>query len=57
MKNKKFLVALITFIILMLSSTMAYATEGMEVLSNAERYKWFTIIPPVITLIINFITI
>lgn len=56
MKNKKFLVALITFIILMLSSTMAYSTEGMEVLSNAERYKWFTIIPPLVAIILAFIT-
>lgn len=56
MKNKKFLVALITFIILMLSSTMAYATEGAEVLSNAERYKWFTIIPPLVAIILAFIT-
>ena len=56
MKNKKFLVALITFIILMLSSTMAYATESTDVLSNAEIYKWFTIIPPLVAIILAFIT-
>lgn len=35
MKNKKFLIVLITFIVLMLSSTMVYAAESTEVISNA----------------------
>ena len=51
MKNKKFLIVLITFIVLMLSSTMVYAAESTEVISNAERFKWFTLIPPLVAII------
>lgn len=56
MKNKKFLIVLITFIVLMLSSTMVYAAESTEVISNAERFKWFTLIPPLVAIILAFIT-
>lgn len=56
MKNKKFLTALIAFIVFMLSSTIVYASESTEAISNAERYQWFTIIPPLVAIILAFIT-
>lgn len=56
MKNKRNLIFLITFIMMMLSSTVVFAAENGEVLSNAERFQWFTIIPPLVAIVLAFIT-
>ncbi len=56
MKNKRSLIFLMTFIMMMLSSTVVFAAENGEVLSNAERFQWFTIIPPLVAIVLAFIT-
>lgn len=56
MKNKRSLIFLMTFIMIMLSSTVVFAAENGEVLSNAERFQWFTIIPPLVAIVLAFIT-
>lgn len=56
MKSKRILIFLVMFIMMILSSTVVFASENGEVLSNAERFQWFTIIPPVVAIILAFIT-
>ncbi|MBW6411096.1 Na+/H+ antiporter NhaC family protein [Clostridium weizhouense] len=57
MKNsKKYYVFLLTFIMLFMTSTVVFAEEVDVSAVNAVKFGWFTIIPPLIAIVLAFIT-
>ncbi|CUO36750.1 Na+/H+ antiporter NhaC family protein [Clostridium sp. NSJ-49] len=56
MKKTGFRVILLTMIIFTLSTTMAFASELEPAAVNAERFGLLTLIPPIVAIVLAFIT-
>lgn len=56
MKKTGFRVTLLTIIIFTLSTTMAFASELEPAAVNAERFGLLTLIPPIVAIVLAFIT-
>lgn len=56
MKKTGFRVILLTIIIFTLSTTMAFASELEPAAVNAERFGLLTLIPPIVAIVLAFIT-
>ncbi len=56
MKKTGFRVILLTMIIFTLSTTMAFASELEPAVVNAERFGLLTLIPPIVAIVLAFIT-
>lgn len=56
MKNKKFRILLMTMMIFLLSTTMVFASEVDPATVNAEHYGFITLLPPIIAIVLAFIT-
>ncbi|MBE6051710.1 MAG: Na+/H+ antiporter NhaC family protein [Clostridium sp.] len=56
MKNKKYLMLLSTLLFVLFSSTTALAVDAETVASNAEHFGIWTIIPPLVAIVLAFIS-
>ncbi|MEG0856475.1 MAG: Na+/H+ antiporter NhaC family protein [Terrisporobacter sp.] len=56
MKNRKFRVILMTMMVFLLSTTMVFASEVDLATVNAEHYGFITLLPPIIAIVLAFIT-
>lgn len=56
MKKRRYLIFLLTFILVMGLSTVAFATEVDQGVVNAEKFGIWTIIPPLVAIVLAFIT-
>ena len=56
MKNQKTKIALISIMIFMMSTVMAFAEEVDIVQVNADKYGVLTLIPPIVAILLAFIT-
>ncbi len=56
MKKRRYLIFLLTFILVMGLSTVAFATEVDQGVINAEKFGIWTIIPPLVAIVLAFIT-
>ena len=56
MKKRRYLIFLLTFILVMGLSTVAFAAEVDQGVINAEKFGVWTIIPPLVAIILAFIT-
>lgn len=56
MKNKRWLVFLTTLVMMMLTSTVVFAAEEGIATSNATSFGIWTLIPPVVAIVLAFIT-
>ncbi len=56
MKKRNYLVFLLTFILVMSMSTVAFASEVDPGVVNAEKFGIWTIIPPLVAIVLAFIT-
>lgn len=56
MKKRRYLIFLLTFILVMGLSTVAFAAEVDQGVINAEKFGIWTIIPPLVAIILAFIT-
>lgn len=56
MNRKRNLVFLFTFVMFMMSSTLVFAADAETVAKNANNFGIFTIIPPLVAIILAFIT-
>lgn len=56
MKKRSYRVLLLTMMVFLLSTTLAFAADGEAVVSNAEKFGIFTLIPPVVAIVLAFIT-
>ncbi|WP_294349525.1 Na+/H+ antiporter NhaC family protein [uncultured Clostridium sp.] len=56
MKNKKYLVLLSTLLLVILSSTTVFAADAETIASNAEHFGIWTIIPPLVAIVLAFIS-
>ena len=56
MKNQKTKIALISIMIFMMSTVMAFAEEVDIVQVNADKYGVLTLIPPIVAIVLAFIT-
>ena len=56
MKKRNYLVFLFTFILMMSMTTVAFASEVDPGNVNAERFGIWTIIPPLVAIVLTFIT-
>ena len=56
MKNRRFRVILMTMMVFLLSTTIVFATDGDVATVNAEHYGFLTLIPPIIAIVLAFIT-
>ena len=56
MKNKKYLVLLSTLLLVILSSTTVFAADSETIASNAEHFGIWTIIPPLVAIVLAFIS-
>ncbi|WP_024614148.1 Na+/H+ antiporter NhaC family protein [Clostridium sp. Ade.TY] len=56
MKKRNYLVFLLTFILMMSISTVAFAAEVDPGTLNAEKFGLWTIIPPLVAIVLAFIT-
>lgn len=56
MKKRNYLVFLLTFILIMSMSTVAFASEVDPGIVNAEKFGVWTIIPPLVAIVLAFIT-
>lgn len=56
MKKRNYLVFLLTLVLMLSMSTVAFAAEVDPGVANAERYGWLTVIPPLVAIILAFIT-
>ena len=55
-RSKKLLVFFTALMIMMLSTTTVFAAEGDVVVENASRFGWFTLVPPLVAIVLAFIT-
>lgn len=56
MKNRRFRVVLMTMMVFLLSTTMVFASEVDAATVNSEHYGFITLLPPIIAIILAFIT-
>ena len=56
MKNQKTKIVLISIMIFMMSTVMAFAEEVDIVQVNADKYGVLTLIPPIVAIVLAFIT-
>lgn len=56
MKNRRFRVILMTMMIFLLSTTIVFASEVDVATVNAEHYGIITLLPPIIAIVLAFIT-
>ena len=56
MKNKKYLLLLSTLLLVILSSTTVFAADAETIASNAEHFGIWTIIPPLVAIVLAFIS-
>ncbi|MGN1032404.1 MAG: Na+/H+ antiporter NhaC family protein [Intestinibacter sp.] len=56
MRNKKTKVALISMMIFLMSTVMAFAEEVDIAQVNADKYGFLTLIPPVVAIVLAFVT-
>ena len=57
MKNQKTKIVLISIMIFMMSTVMAFAEEVDIAQVNADKYGVLTLIPPIVAIVIAFFTI
>ena len=56
MKNKKTKIALISMMIFLMSTVMAFAEEVDIAQVNADKYGFLTLIPPIVAIVLAFVT-
>ena len=56
MKKRSYKVLLLTMIVFILSTTCAFAAELEPAVVNAEKYGFWTLIPPIVAIVLAFIT-
>lgn len=56
MKNKKIIVLLIVSMLIVLATPIAFADEVDITLQNAQKFKALTLIPPIVSIVLAFIT-
>ena len=56
MKKRSYKVLLLTMIVFILSTTCAFAAELEPAVANAERFSFWTFIPPLVAIVLAFIT-
>lgn len=56
MRNKKYFVILLTLVLVVLASPISFAQETDIAFQNASKFKFLTLIPPIVSIILAFIT-
>lgn len=56
MRNKKYLVVLLTLVLVVLLTPIAFAQETDIAFQNASKFKFLTLIPPLVSILLAFIT-
>ncbi|MCU9816423.1 Na+/H+ antiporter NhaC family protein [Paraclostridium sp. AKS73] len=56
MRNKKYFVILLTLVLVVLASPISFAQETDIAFQNASKFKFLTLIPPIVSILLAFIT-
>lgn len=56
MRNKKYVVALLTLVLIILVTPISFAQETDIASQNANKFKFLTLIPPIVSIFLAFIT-
>lgn len=56
MRNKKYFVVLLTLVLVVLLTPIAFAQETDIAFQNASKFKFLTLIPPLVSILLAFIT-
>lgn len=56
MRNKKYLVVLLTLVLVVLATPISFAQETDIAFQNASKFKFLTLIPPLVSILLAFIT-
>ncbi len=56
MKKRSFKILLLTMLVFILSTTVAFAAETQEAAVNANKFGIWTLIPPIVAIVLAFIT-
>lgn len=56
MRNKKYVVALLTLVLIILVTPISFAQETDIAFQNANKFKFLTLIPPIVSILLAFIT-
>lgn len=56
MRNKKYFVVLLTLVLLLLITPISFAQETDIAFQNASKFKFLTLIPPLVSILLAFIT-
>lgn len=56
MRNKKYVVALLTLVLIILVTPISFAQETDIASQNADKFKFLTLIPPIVSIFLAFIT-
>lgn len=56
MRNKKYVVALLTLVLIILVTPISFAQETDIAFQNANKLKFLTLIPPIVSILLAFIT-
>lgn len=56
MRNKKYVVALLTLVLIILVTPISFAQETDIAFQNANKFKFLTLIPPIVSILLAFVT-
>ncbi|WP_195946283.1 Na+/H+ antiporter NhaC family protein [Paraclostridium bifermentans] len=56
MRNKKYFVVLLTLVLVVLATPISFAQETDIAFQNASKFKFLTLIPPLVSILLAFIT-
>lgn len=56
MRTKKYVVALLTLVLIILVAPISFAQETDIAFQNANKFKFLTLIPPIVSILLAFIT-
>ena len=56
MRNKKYFVILLTLVLVVLATPISFAQETDIAFQNASKFKFLTLIPPIVSILLAFIT-
>lgn len=56
MRNKKYVVALLTLVLIILVTPISFAQETDIAFQNANKFKFLTLIPPIVSILLAFLT-